>query len=708
MPDLKKPSSSSSQKIAQDSYDRYLQYSGSPERADYLRDGQESHNFYMGYQWSQAEKEKLETVGLYPAIRNRIKVPADFLVSVFSSQPSRGRVTFNSGKDDTATFMINGIIKYIIYVSDYEVQSELCSRDVVYRGGLGWKMPVYDPHSSDGAGDILIQHVPKEFVYYSPTVRNLPSLSDAPDIIIARPESFHWAVRNNPGKKRQLKKAMRFFNEEIYKQNVNSQGQTANLGNVTDTSVGDGELTTVMKLERYEIVDRKQYRITSKMTGESFDTYDSTLSPVQQFKVDMGIWEVSELGTKRRCRVIHSYAPDIYIGSTWLEMDRYPMVPYLGIPTGNLFPKDMVHFAVDEQRVLNKAVSQGIQHTQSANTPKIFIDSAASPQDKKTVKDNYYQPGAIMEVAANPLTGEIPIKIIPPTSLASPFYAQVPMLERGIFDVIGVQPQEIGSMENAPETFKATALITESGKMKLRPTLNSFNASDQRLFDNVVQMIPQYYTEQRTISFFDEEWDENIQQAEINVPEYLGGKWQTVSKSIIDGEQITSGAVGDLCGRFRIIKDSFVPTERQNIQNMLLEALKLTGGNLVIFSEIIKLSDLPNRKSLAQKLDVVQQLQGKAEQLEKALRDQEITTQRAQREEVNAKQGTVLAEFKAKQMMEYIKTRSKNSEELTEFAATLDMKMTEYTAKLENDLKEHQLAMEKIEIEYKAKTKERE
>ena len=172
MPDLKKPSSSSSQKIAQDSYDRYNQYSGSPERADYLRDGQESHNFYMGYQWSQAEKEKLETVGLYPAIRNRIKVPADFLVSVFSSQPSRGRVTFNSGKDDTATFMINGIIKYIIYVSDYEVQSELCSRDVVYRGGLGWKMPVYDPHSSDGAGDILIQHVPKEFAYYSPTVRN--------------------------------------------------------------------------------------------------------------------------------------------------------------------------------------------------------------------------------------------------------------------------------------------------------------------------------------------------------------------------------------------------------------------------------------------------------------------------------------------------------------------------------------------------------
>lgn len=275
--------------------------------------------------------------------------------------------------------------------------------------------------------------------------------------------------------------------------------------------------------------------------------------------------------------------------------------------------------------------------------------------------------------------------------ISNPFWAQIPLFESGISYVMGVMPQDLGDPSESPETFAATQQIRNWGMQKNRPILNAWNSSLQRLLDNTVQLIPQVYNSTRVITFFDEEWMDDLVTKGINVPQYVDGEWKTLN------------SLRDLRASYRIVWDSFIPTtNREQLVATFGELFKNSGGQLVFFEEMLKYMDIPNRKKIAEKMGLVRQLQAQVQQLSEENRDLTITTQRAQREEVNAKQSAMLANFRAKYDIDFMKDKTKRAELTDAFKNDLETLLAQIRADLEKEIgireAEHDAKLDIIEV----------
>ncbi|HDY64944.1 MAG TPA: hypothetical protein ENH84_01770, partial [Phycisphaerae bacterium] len=193
----------------------WRQYKEVPNRVKWWARAIISEGFYYNEQWTAKEVETMLAQGMWPAIKNRLAPPARKRISEYSSKAPQGKVVATSGANMEYGFIINGVLKHIEYISDRAVQVQRTAKDLMIKGGIGWLMPVVDPFSSDGLGDILIRNIPNGNVYASPTITEVPSLRDAPNIIIAKEEPLDYAQKLHPRLKSKLDEVKNYDAERV-------------------------------------------------------------------------------------------------------------------------------------------------------------------------------------------------------------------------------------------------------------------------------------------------------------------------------------------------------------------------------------------------------------------------------------------------------------------------------------------------------------
>jgi hypothetical protein len=677
-------------------YDLWRDYADSGSRQKWERIAEESEQFRFGMQWTPKQMAALKDGGMHPAVRNRIGTAAQNKQAMLAGNMPRGRVTFVDGKHEEASYILNGVLKYIYYISDYYNQMNRVSHQVVSSGGVGWGMPIIDNMSSDGLGDIKIRWISNRYVYVSPTVTEIPSLEDAAEVFIAKPVSTSWAKKFKPDgvTHKQLGQAELWY-KEYSSGNKDALNETLEIGPEDDLlSTGDEPFATVLKIEKYELLDQQMYMVENARTGQKYEASEDKVKEISKLDRFLNFITLTPTRKVRRLKISHIYAPNVWIGEEWWDIDRYPMVPFISQDTMNLFPRDDVYYARDEQVLLNKAISQGIQATQLSMTPKLFVDETSSPENTEEIQKKWAQTNAVLKLPFS-MDGKPPVLVQPPSQMTNPFWVQIPLFESGISYVLGVMPQDLGDPSESPETFAATQQIRNWGMQKNRPVLNSWNTSLQRLIDNTVQLIPQVYNGSRVISFFDDEWEDDLQTMGINVPQYIEGKWQMLN------------GIRDMRASYRIVWDSFIPkTNREQMVATFGELFKNSGGSMLFFEEMLKYMDVPNRKKIAEKFGLVKQLQQQLAGMQEEMRGLQIDLDRAQREEVNAKQQAELANFRSKHAIDFIKDKEKRKEITAEFRMELEKILDEMRNDLEKKIAvrdaEHDAKLDIIEAKKEA------
>lgn len=679
-----------------------------PIRTEWLARGLEHEQFYYGNQWTAAQLEQLKTNGNWPSVKNRLRAPANHLISEFASKAPQGKVVATSGEDINVDVVFNAIIKHIEYISNRPIQIARIAKEVVIKGGIGWLVPVIDKLSSNGEGDIYIRQIPNEQVHVSPTVRDIPSCKDAPAIIIGTEIPLSHALKLY-GDKPEIRKriesgeATNFDSQPQYSKQRDIEGKSLLIGTQRQLMDQKEDFETVFKIEKHEAVVRKRWQVINKRTGQTYETYDENLTMLENAGIFMQIMEKKRLPDVIRQKVSHVIAPDIWLGETYFETENYLPVPFVAEDTGNLFPVDMIHFALDEQRMLNKHESMRIRYIQEATHGKLIINKDADDVDKDTIRENWAKLGHPIEIEFGQ-DGEKPFENFQPSMIPSAYVLDAQRAEQGIFDAMGVNPLELGDPQGAPRTFRGTISIRESSKSKRRNTIDLFNASLQQFYDNLIQLIPSVYTAERSIVFLDE--DHVPVELKLNKTQFIQQQWQKIS-TVVRGsaenkEQFQLvGDISKIKAQYRIITDSFLPNDRFAMAQLMSEVLQQSGGNNVFLKEMIKFLDLPNRAQLIKEIDENSQLKGMVKQQQEMMKALKIDAEKSRREKENAlinmdvvKAGAQVDIAKMKQVYDLEQT-------VDEFEKDKEVALVKFETELEEIKNNYSLALAKRALQGK-------
>lgn len=557
-------------------------------------EAREDRAFYIGKQWNDGDKEKLERKGRPAITINKIKP----LINVLSGYQRLNRYDIDflpRTNDDMALAQLRkGITKYVLDQSHYNYEESDVFTDGVLMG-LGWFECGYQFDFEKMDGDAFVRRVSPFDMYIDPESRD-KYFRDAKYLIRAR-----WVDKDE---------LIGTYPE--HREEINAQ---------TAVYMNEEEETHTDSLRLWWQKDTKKVRFA--------ECWYKQVVHKKIFILHTGetVMEVTpEMLTLQLVADVKDYITTevrlmSFFDNVVLEDKTSPYehgeLPFVAFPCyyqgDDDIPSGIVRDLKDPQREVNKRRSQELHilNTQS-NGGWIYEQGALTQEQKSKFQNNASTPGALLEVAPGAMTSGRMQRLEPQgVSMGTVNAAQEAMAD--LPSISGINEALMGTDISNLQSGRAIELKQKQAITHIALLFDNLRYAKERVANllwgkrGAKGVIPQFYTEEKTFRIT----GSNGQMEFVTVNQQV----QTIDS---ETQGTITRTLNDLSvGEFDIVISDTPATATQRTAQFwsLVDACSKLGiqGNLVL-DILLDLSDVPEKEEIKRRLKEQEQQQAQAQQ----------------------------------------------------------------------------------------------
>jgi hypothetical protein len=590
---------------------------------------------YLGNQWETSVAERLRSRGQIDVVINIIRVLLRNRVSSMVAQKPTGDI-FGVGKGDMHIVpFLKDILDYHWYQSGGQSVAERVTMSQ-QREGVGYFVVLPDYKADYGLGELRVYDEIWRHVWVRKTAGRMWDWSDAPEIILSKLLTERQFYDLEPGYKGKLTPDYFQANDEIYwsGQREHEESNEVHLPEVTQ------EQSFVRVFDVFEKF-YKEIPILRVIPTGTVEVKDENYTPTNEENdlIAQGVMEFVSAPVPR-IRYKKSYGDKILREETVLPIEHYPVVPVVNEDTGNVMPLGEIDQTFGMQELLNKFFSIVVHNAALASNPRIWIDAArAGVKDLKSLENQLASPGAIIDIQTDP-QGKFPVEFQKPDPLNPAFY---PLFERmiGLLQFgTATFSSKMGDTSQAPDTFSATLQYGEWQQDNLRIPLSRLEMGIQRVFNILLEWMPNFYTEQKVFDIIRD--NGQIDQVVLNEQAYMDETWKTLND------------IRNIRARYRIKMGSTMPASSVAYMNFFKE---LAQTHPLFLKYLIDYTPIKEKMQVKKEIDLVQQLQGQLQESQKSNNVLEGMVTNLLRERAESQMSDMVADTKRK--LESIEDKAK-------------------------------------------------
>jgi FtsZ-binding cell division protein ZapB len=636
--------------IAQKDYELYQTYRDDTQEWRIQRD--KNKKFYFNEQWSQSEGAKKEAEGESDIVVNKIRSLLRMRVSMMVANKPMGRVLGVHKEDIDSATLLEEFADWHLYNSDYQVKLE---RIVMGQQQVGLHyFSIYDDPIADyNRGELKIGEEPYSHVFVDKAAGREWDFGDAPRMIVSiqrRPEDWYESLP--PAIKKRIPRDdvqdLMVPDDEVRWYGESQHREMRDIGSpysITPTGEGVDKASWIREADVYErtLVDVPVALSADGILYAVADP-DGEFPPLVQEQLAEGTLTEQTI-TQPRIKWRKNISGKILLplddtGKTEdiLPIDKYPLVPVVDEDTGNSMPFGEIDFQKGIQEVYNTAISLTLLNASLASNMKMLVDSGkAQMPDIEQFKDEWAVPGAIINMATDPVTGKFPVEIVRPEPISQAWFLMAQALAKEIEFQISTFSLRTGDPTDAPETFAATMQLGQWAQDILRIPLSRLELAFERVYNLLFTWSPTYYPYEKLFYTFGKDGAPIYQTINFSRMEFFKARYRIRAGSTLPSQTVSELGI---------------------MQNLAQIQPALIGS---VIDRMPGLRDA-DKKEIKQSIDVITQLQQQNGQLEETvqvlqtqlqhLNEQNMSLQREQalqpyKEAVNKEIAKIQANAKA-------------------------------------------------------------
>ena len=682
----------------------------SKKRDAWALQAKEDKEFRLGRQWTKEQAEVLEARGQAPIVINRIHPAVESAKAMLTSKRPSFRCAPREDSDNKVAQVMSNLLTYMYDISDGESVIKQAIDDY-YVMGIGYINVYQDPMMDMGKGEVCMHDIDPLDVYVDPNSRN-KFFDDAENIIVSRLFSRDQAKKLYPKYKKEIEDANSeqdfnmpetgrdnegqvFFPEDVgllheqseyvrgyeryyklevpkmriyekfsgkeslmeekeFRQYMQKPAWIIN-GKIITSEKQATELTIQLQQKREEQVFQAKAAIGQEMLKEGFgpdaEVPEPDIPQVRVEKVDFQylimkkqIDMVKIMITRvKQCIIIG----DTLLYSRILPIEDYPIVPLCNLHTRTPYPASDVRMVKGLQEYINKTRSLIIAHATTSTNTKILVPEGSV--DMKEFEEKWAQPG--VAIPYDPTDG--PPVSVQPSPLPNELYSNEQSAKTDIDHQLGLYELMQGSVQAAPETYKATIALDEFGQRKIKSKLADIEAALCRVGEIAIPLMQQLYTIQKTF---------RIVQPNNSMSKYV------INEKLVDDKTGEINVINDITvGKYdiSIVSGGTLPTNRYAELEFYMDAY---AKGLIDKQEVLKKTEVFDMEGVLNRTSTIGQLQSQLKQATEQVKKLEGDLQTRDREAVNLRKRVKVEKFKT----ELDKVSNKSQSAATMFEKRLD------------------------------------
>lgn len=578
---------------------------------DWRKSFKENYEFYYGKQWRDEDLRTLRKQKRPAMTINKIKP----LINLLSGYQRLNRFEPDflprSSEDIKVCKISKGITKFVFDATDFdEIESAVFTDGII--GGRGWFDVKYKWDYETLDGDVFIGRVSPLDIFVDPESKE-PDCSDAQYMCRAKWVPVDTLKVLYPEHGEEIEDIAQYYGSQDYEQDFIEYEPLWYLA--------EKKMVRVVEFWYKKTEPIKYYVLKDGTVAEA-----SKIDP--NFKeAIMALVKKSVVLPKHKMKVI-TFLGDLELehkNSPYKHND-FPFVPYNAyfIPEAG-GPQGVVHDLKDPQREINKRRSQMLHIINTmANSGWKYRAGTLDDANKKKLENLGSMPGVVIEHI-----GEAPQEIVPKPVPVNVIQAEI-MSVQDIQQISGINEAMLGQSVPAGTSGKALEFRQRQAITQVAILFDNLRQSKKRILrllwgkKNKPGLIPQFYTEEKTIRILGEDGKHEFVVVNQQVP--MATPMGTVMQVVND----LSATDFDII----ISETPASPTARMSQFYALLEAIKY--GVPVPPDMLIDASDWPQKEEMKNRMVQQQQQQ------------QAMMEQQAQAEQARAAQQSEGVAFKRK------------------------------------------------------------
>ncbi len=322
------------------------------------------------------------------------------------------------------------------------------------------------------------------------------------------------------------------------------------------------------------------------------------------------------------------------------SVTEYPVIPFHYKWTGTPFPMSAVSPLIGKQQEINKA-HQIMVHNASLGSSLRWMYEEGSI-DAETWERYSSSPGALLPIRP----GVSPPTPVQPAPLSNAFFQIVQQGKGDMEYLAGIYSSMMGDQGGAAETYRGMLALDEYGTRRIKQWMStSIEPGLKQLGHVVIQFAQATYTANKRFRILQPNAIQEGKDQEINVPMY-NDMGEAIGKSMDISAQKYD---------VRIIAGSTLPINRWAYLEELKQLMQMgVVDDIAVLAE----TDIRNKERIVERKSLYAQLQGQAQQMQEALKDQAGTIETLERQLVQAgiKQKVMQADVEINKEKEQIKS----------------------------------------------------
>ena len=708
---------------------RQLYQDYSKARDLWARNAKEDKEFRLGKQWTEKQKNVLESRGQAAIVVNRIHPAVETAKAMITANRPSFRCAAREDSDNRVARVMSELLAYMYDISD----GRAVVRQVVddyYVMGMGFMHVYQDPMMDMGKGEVCFHDLDPLDVYVDPNSQHR-YFDDAENVIVSRLFTRDQAKKLWPNYKKAIDNAS---SEQDWNrpETGRKEADGSEIHFMEDTSFQSQRTDEYVRgYERYYKKHIKEYRVFEKFSGKedllSQEEYPEYLSLpawviedtiitneqeamqlVEQLEMQREMMKQQAIAADSENMAQLGYGPEaevptpeippvkfeeitfadlvergaitvvevlstkikqcVIIGETKLYERMLPIDKYPVIPFMNIHTR--TPYPMSDVRIV-KGMQEYINKTRSliiAHATTSTNTKILVPEgsvDMKEFEEKWAQPG--VAIPYDPTDGApMPVQ---PTPLPNELYSNEQTAKSDIDHQLGLYEMMMGNTQAAPQTYKATISLDEFGQRKIKSKLADIEGGLTRVAEVAIPMMQQLYTTEKIF---------RVVQPNNTTSEYM------INKRMYDDKTQEIQIINDITiGKYDVIvvAGSTLPTSRYAELEFYMDAY---SKGLIDRQEVLKKTEVFDMEGVMQRTDTIGQLQAQLEQAQEQIKSLKGDLQTRDREAVNLRKKAEIEKFGAQ--LDKVKNRAEAAG--TVYSKRLDDSMSTLRKNIEDSIKE--------------------
>ena len=612
----------------------------------------ESEDFYLGEQWTPAEKAILEARQQSPIVVNVILPAVEQAVALLTTNRPRFSSTAREDSDVKVGKLFADLLTYVWDESLGNVQLKEAIKNYFIKS-RGAFLAYIDSNGDYGKGEVCMKSLDPLTVYIDPNAKDI-FCRDAAHMMMSVIFTGDEIRRLYPGIELEglypTTEPANYSNREQIVDTIHTKYRIIDrytklrvpFYHVYNPMLGVEKVMEENEFQEYlqqpaviqytqqgqqTIVDEEQVQQAIQMIQQLGEVFHYAMDPQSQQPVPVPgpetedpqaipqstvqlqiitIQQVVESGEimvkvileNRILRVI-TIGEKLYYEGIIKGLSEYPIVPLINRHSGNPFGVSDVEVVKEMQKYVNKIRSLIIAHASNSTNVKVLVNRGSV--DKTEFEREWSKAGtAVLEVDME--LGQ-PI-VVGLTPLPNELYRNEADARKDIQECLGIYALMQGDAGQAPSTFKGTVALDEYGQRRIRSKKDDIEAFLNFLARILVQMIQSTYTEYKALRVVRPNNIEDM--VEVNKPNVddISG----VTKKIND---ITVGKYDVV-----VVSGSMLPSNRWA---QFEYYLMMYEKGLIDQIEVLKKTEVVDTEGVLERFNMIQQLQQQLQQAQQQI-----------------------------------------------------------------------------------------